>query len=836
MTYLSGGYLEDQFYGGEGPPLPPDAGQSSLSANTESIFSTGMDPATLTVQIRDANGTALGAGYQVFLTTSRGALASSGGETNSAGQFSTTLTSPSSGFATVTAYLGADATGDVIGSVVIEVVYATGVAVINNGLNFRDTFDGPNGDPPSSDWIVDSGTWTLNGSGSVTVPNNATFRRLRYPGSPTAGERFVQVNTTGTAGQAGLMLRHTVTGGLGGYLFDFEDWVNTGHRIRRYVAGAATTLVSGSQGGQTSPRVIHFAVGAGYQQGKTTFGTSYSQSRSTTDTTLDSVSGDSSIVFSTTGGVNASHSFQAFVDMKSRWLTVAGLSAGRKAKLITAGGVVILSATEVGGVATFDAFDLGLTTATIPYDGYTRLRITESDDTLVRDVTGIDPFWFGASLLVLEVPLGITTESIPYGFVGDEYSAQLEAEGGTEPYTWSITAGALPDGLTLDADTGLISGTPTEGGEFTITVQVSDGFLVDTKSFYFEVGVEVADPVEIITESPLPTGRQGSAYSQQLEAIGGFFPYEWSVIAGTLPSGTTLSAGGLLSGTPTNFGVFNFTVRVYSGPDNTATKTFSLTVYGILAIVTPSIPGASTGEAYLAVLDATGGDGVETWSIESGALPDGLVLSTDGVISGVPTEEIATTVTVRVDSGDGQTAFRTYSLSTLVLLEIDDITLLNTLVRRVYEQTITATGGDGVYTWSVVGELIGFDFSTEGVLTGFPTQPGYVEFTARVDSGDGQFAQRTFGFYVLDVEVPFVEPGCWGPCLAPTPTVWGDLWRDGLPLLVPVVVGDDITGWHTEGIYVMSESDGDVLGVELGCGGYYGQHDEDDLYGWEATH
>jgi hypothetical protein len=70
--------------------------------------------------------------------------------------------------------------------------------------------------------------------------------------------------------------------------------------------------------------------------------------------------------------------------------------------------------------------------------------------------------------------LTITTVDLPDGAVGAAYNFTLLALGGTLPYTWSILRGHLPDGLTLDAVSGVISGTPTRNGNCNFTVQVSD--------------------------------------------------------------------------------------------------------------------------------------------------------------------------------------------------------------------------------------------------------------------------------------------------------------------------------------------------------------------------
>lgn len=69
----------------------------------------------------------------------------------------------------------------------------------------------------------------------------------------------------------------------------------------------------------------------------------------------------------------------------------------------------------------------------------------------------------------------VSTTTLPTGFLNAPYSTTLAATGGTPPYTWSITAGTLPTGVTLSA-AGVISGTlgPKTAGTYNVTVQATD--------------------------------------------------------------------------------------------------------------------------------------------------------------------------------------------------------------------------------------------------------------------------------------------------------------------------------------------------------------------------
>ena len=163
--------------------------------------------------------------------------------------------------------------------------------------------------------------------------------------------------------------------------------------------------------------------------------------------------------------------------------------------------------------------------------------------------------------------LTITTESVPNGTVGVAYSAAFAATGGTAPYTWSISAGSLPAGLTQNSATGAITGTPTAAGSFNFTVRVTDSTTPAPQMASRSYSGVISPSALTITTESVPNGAVGVAYSAAFAAAGGTAPYTWSITAGALLAGVTQNATtGAIGGTPTTAGAFSFTVKV---TDNT---------------------------------------------------------------------------------------------------------------------------------------------------------------------------------------------------------------------------------------------------------------------------
>lgn len=142
--------------------------------------------------------------------------------------------------------------------------------------------------------------------------------------------------------------------------------------------------------------------------------------------------------------------------------------------------------------------------------------------------------------------------------LGNAYSVNLTATGGVIPYTWAVTIGTLPPGLTL-TPAGLISGTPVQNGTFPFTIRVTDSA---TTAVTRECSITVAAAISISSACPLPEGLFGVQYAHLLSATGGTPPYRWSITQGVLPPGVFLAATGTITGIPASAGLFSFTLLV----------------------------------------------------------------------------------------------------------------------------------------------------------------------------------------------------------------------------------------------------------------------------------
>jgi hypothetical protein len=389
-------------------------------------------------------------------------------------------------------------------------------------------------------------------------------------------------------------------------------------------------------------------------------------------------------------------------------------------------------------------------------------------------------------------PLVITTTSLADGVAGVPYTQTLSATGGNANYTWTLS-GTPPAGLTLSTS-GVISGTPTavtHGASFTVQVQ-DTGTPQQTMTQL--LSLRIAAPLMVATSPTLPDAIVGVRYSATLQTNGGTAPVLWSVVAGALPSGLQLSPAGLISGTPTAPSIITaatsgpvntFTAQAQdsASPSQTTSIALSLHVATPLAVGTLTLPDGFTGSPYLQALTSSGGTGNISWAVVSGALPQGLNLSTAGAISGTPSTANITGSTFTVQATDSgspsQSAPRTLILRIAAPLIITTTSLPGTKYGALYSQILAATGGIAPLKWSLAagsGPLpTGLTLSTAGVLSGTPTAVGTFSFTVQVvDTGTPQqVAIKSFSISVASLYTVsfYVQPSDSSPGKQITPSI-----------------------------------------------------------------
>ena len=336
---------------------------------------------------------------------------------------------------------------------------------------------------------------------------------------------------------------------------------------------------------------------------------------------------------------------------------------------------------------------------------------------------------------------------------------------------WSIVAGTLPNGVSLNPNTGEITGTPTQSGTFPITVKLID----EDGEFSQQVQTINVGVPPLITTTPLThklyVGVAANLPSTATAGTGALQASGWTATG--LPTGMSINpASGAISGTPSATGTFEVIQKVTDVNNLFDVETINVTVVAKPVITTTvplpklvlnavATPITQTKTAGSAAIPATG-----AWSIASGSLPAGLTLNPDtGAISGTPTVAGSFPITVKLTDADGEFATKEETVEVIappVITTSPTARTLNISVLGNIANTVTVGSANisPFNGWTATGLPQGLYINgITGVISGTPTALGSYPVTVKATDLNGLFDEEVLTITIVN-----------GPVITTTPT------------------------------------------------------------------
>ena len=417
--------------------------------------------------------------------------------------------------------------------------------------------------------------------------------------------------------------------------------------------------------------------------------------------------------------------------------------------------------------------DYGIDLVTMPSNllpGSYYLGLVLDPDRAVDQVTRDNDSIVGPQVSVFGAAIRFVTDRLPPGTLGVAYEAGIYANGGAVGRTWSVVSGSLPTGLTLEASSGIVSGTPTQEGNFEFTVRALAGTAYAERAFSVRITSPTV-PLAIATQQ-LPSAVAGRAYDVSIVAVGGTAPYEWTSIS-AVPPGLTMDTTGRVAGTPSAPGNFRLVVRVRDSLGTSVSKELALNVINPSATVLiqqQSLRVASVGVAYCdpdtVSFSATGGLAPYRWSLQGMGVP-GLTLTEDGAFCGTP--ETAGSFPILVRAEDQTGLFDT----SLFIVEVDagtDLVIVTSElpageVAKPYSAELGSLRGEAPYSWTIAQGTLpaGLALSAAGVISGTPSAAGTSAFTVQLVDAKNRVDFRPLSIAVAAAPVappPVEDSGC----------------------------------------------------------------------------
>jgi len=395
-------------------------------------------------------------------------------------------------------------------------------------------------------------------------------------------------------------------------------------------------------------------------------------------------------------------------------------------------GVVTGTFSDAGPILYYYAGATGFTTM---YRGYATREISAAESDLsISPTAAVDAD--GTQTITLTATVRDNTEAVVAGV----------------PVVFTVPTGVTASAAsctTAVAGTCAITLTSTTVGTFAITAKIGSDTAQLTQSVTF-----VEPPVAPVftAETPAATATVGEGYSYTFAATGNPEP-TFAVDSGALPAGLALSPEGELSGTPTGAGASTFTVaasNTVSPDDTTSALTITVAPAPAAPVFTAAAPPATAtvGDAYNYTFAATGTPD-PTFAVASGALPAGLVLSPEGVLSGTLTAVGASTFTVTASNLVAPVA--TTGALTITVTPVPAAPvftaaapLATATVGKPYSYTFAATGSPTPTFAVTAGTLpAGLTLTSAGVLSGTPIATGETTFTVTASNAVAPDATST---------------------------------------------------------------------------------------------
>ncbi|MBV7537867.1 putative Ig domain-containing protein [Duganella sp. sic0402] len=389
-----------------------------------------------------------------------------------------------------------------------------------------------------------------------------------------------------------------------------------------------------------------------------------------------------------------------------------------------------------------------------------------SDSFILKDESAL-AFTVNVTIVPPSTPVTVSPVSVNNPQLGVPFSQTLSASGGMPSYSYALSSGTLPAGLSLSTS-GTISGTSSATGTFNFIVKVTDSSAPNYVTFK-AYAMQIAMPTVSVSNAAMPNGMVSKSYSQQLAASGGTAPYTYAYNSGTFPPGLSISSGGLLSGTPTTAGTWTLSLKATdstggAGPYSGA-RSFSITIDPlppppVVGPASSTVAYSSSNNAMPLVLNAGGGGTPDSVALAGGPA-HGTAVVNGTAISYTPTPGYAgpDAFTYTGTNAGGTSAAATISITVSApsLSMTPAGSTLNGAAAGAYTQAFVASGGSASFSYALTGALpTGLAFnSSSGILSGTPTQAGSFPITVTAtDTSTGTGPFSVLRNYTLNMAAP----------------------------------------------------------------------------------